>query len=212
MASTINNMEFKNDISSEDGSFTLEDAKREQESLDSVDLEEIQQENSETAVLTETMDKLDIEQIPLGTDKVLINRRNLKKEGEMFVFKDEEKEEEEMKGNFSDQNIEELDSEDLDGDEEKDPNFDEKLAIEEMKEEVELDEECEDSSRESVDKDEFVGGVAEKESSGNCKLVFGDVEKFRNESKKEEENEDEEEQGQGTECMVTREWNKIIKN
>merc|ERR1711884_176006 len=108
----------------------------------------------------------------------------------------------------------ELDSEDLDGDEEKDPDFDEKLAIEEMKEEVELDEECEDSSRESIDKDEFVGGVAEKESSGNYKLVFGDVEKFRNDNKKGEENEDEDEneQGQDTECMVTREWNKIIKN
>merc|ERR1712173_348146 len=90
MASTINNMEFKNDISSEDGSFTLEDAKQEQESLDSVDLEN--HENPETAVLTETMDKLDIEQIPLGTDKVLINRRNLKKEGEMFVFKGENQE------------------------------------------------------------------------------------------------------------------------
>lgn len=178
MASTINTLTFENESGDDD--FTLEDAKNERVSLDSNNSESSEssqdklQSIEETLDLAETIEKLDLDQIPLGTDKVLMNRRNMKTEGEILVFNNAEKELQEI--SVEPRCINELDSEDLDGDEVADPDFDEQLAIAETKEETEQDEDCEDSSRESVEND--MDGVEQKDCGDGCKLVFEDIEKY----------------------------------
>lgn len=207
MASTINTLTFENE--SGDDEFNIEEAKKEQVSLDSNDSESSEsydnklQPTEETLELTETIEKLDLDQIPLGTDKVLMNRRNMKQEGEILVFNNAEQELQEI--SVETRCINELDSEDLDGDEEKDPDFDEKLAIVEMSEQAEKEDgDCEDSSRESVENE--MDGVEQKESGDGCKLVFDDVEKYRAEQKIKEDNTEDDCEGQGgmgTEYLVT---------
>lgn len=198
MATTINNIELENE-SADDASFTLDDAKREQESLDSVDLEDTEEtsEKQVDAELLEDMEKLDIEQIPLGTDKILLNRRNVTKEGEVLLFENEDE-------SVPEQNIDELDSEELDG--EDDPDFDAELAETQNRDEQSKDEECEDSSRESVDGNDLQGTAVQVRgpSPSNCKLVFDDVAQYKKEQAAESEDECEEGQvGMGTECLVT---------
>jgi hypothetical protein len=205
MTSTINTLTFENE--SGDDEFTLEDAKKEQSSLDSNDSDNSEsddklQPSEETLDLAETIEKLDLDQIPLGTDKVLMNRRNMKREGEILVFNNAEQELQEI--SVETRCINELDSEDLDGDEVVDPDFDEQLAIEEMSEEAEKDEECEDSSRESVENE--MDGVGQKDCGDGCKLVFDDVEQYRAEQKTGEDSNGDECEGQGgpgTEYLVT---------
>lgn len=206
MASTINTLTFENESGDDD--FTLEDAKNERVSLDSNNSESSEssqdklQSIEETLDLAETIEKLDLDQIPLGTDKVLMNRRNMKTEGEILVFNNAEKELQEI--SVEPRCINELDSEDLDGDEVADPDFDEQLAIAETKEETEQDEDCEDSSRESVEND--MDGVEQKDCGDGCKLVFEDIEKYRAEQKIVEDSNEDECEGQGgmgTEYLVT---------
>merc|ERR1719219_1596307 len=191
MATTINNIEFPEVEEAADTEFTLEHAKAEQETLDSVDMEG-EEISCDAVVLAEdsemanNMNELELEQVPIGVDKVTLLRNGACTEGEALVFTNEEADCEDLPG----QGINELDSEDLDGEDDPEFNAEQALVNAEAEEEDTVD---------STDEHESVelAGVSAKENlrDGTSKLVFDDVEQARKEHESADACDDDEEAG-----------------
>jgi len=200
---TINSLTFEENPQ-EDPSFNCADdpaesdystSESEQESM-----EEASMEQASCEEMTKNMDQLDIEQIPVGVDKLTIARNNKTVEGEILVFASPEEED------IPEQTINELDTQELDGDE--DVSFNCEALAEAERDQEEADEECEDSERESVDGEDLNGVTVHTTSDGE-KLVFSDVVEFRAQHGEKpsaaSDNEEEEEVSIGTEGMTSTE-------
>jgi len=174
---TINTIEFKEEQSQEDTSFHVEENSQEEQnsvdSIESMEEEASQEEEQSAAVDEEEPEELDMEQIPIGVDKLMSERNGKLKEGEQLVFTNPETD-------LPMQNINELDSQDLDDDADASFNPDKQP---ESPGKV-LDEECEDSDRESVDGEDLDGVMIKVGTSDNNKLVFPNE---RNSMEQEEE-------------------------
>lgn len=87
---TINTIEFKEEQSQEDTSFHVEENSQEEQnsvdSIESMEEEASQEEEQSAAVDEEEPEELDMEQIPIGVDKLVSERNGKLKEGEQLVF------------------------------------------------------------------------------------------------------------------------------
>jgi len=169
---TINTIEFREEVSQEDTSFHVEEnSQEEQASVGSIESmeEQSQEPEEEAAHEDEPSDEedLDMEQIPLGVDKITMERGGKIIEGEQLVFSNPETD-------LPVQTINELDSQDLDDDQDASFRPD---AHPESPSQAE-DEACEDSERESVDNEDLNGVMMKLGSDNNNKLIFpeGEVE------------------------------------
>jgi len=169
---TINTIEFREEASQEDVSFNVEET-NEQNSVDSVEsmegntCEEEETgdcaEEGDAAQEDEDCEDLDMEQVPIGVDKIRCERRNKTCEGEQLVFTNPETD-------LPVQTINELDSQDLD--DENDTSFHPENQPESPSRAE--DEACEDSERESVDGEDLDGVMMKVGTGDNNKLVFPD--------------------------------------
>lgn len=200
---TINHLTFEEENAQEDPSFNV-DENVEVESDYTSSEEESMEENSaaesedgETEEMTKGMDQLDIEQIPVGVDKVTMTRNNKTLEGEVLVFATPESDD------VTEQNINELDSQELDGDSDLEFNPDALKNTPEEQEQDAADEEY-DSEGDDVDGDDLNGITVATDVNGDEKLVFSDVTEFRENNKPEEQSaEGESVEEIGTEGMVS---------
>lgn len=183
---TINTIDFQEENTQEDCSFH---AVEEAESNESEHMEETtQEEEAETNEPVEENasdeddeeESLDMEQIPLGTEKVMIERNGVQMEGEELVFVNPDTD-------LPVQTIDELDSKDLD--DECDVSFNPENCVETPSQEE--DEECEDDERDSVDGEGLNGVMMKLGVHEHAKLVWADE---ANEQSTEEADDDEEEE------------------
>merc|ERR1712131_155494 len=160
--------------SQEDCSFHVEEnSQEEQASVDSGEsmeeqvsqepngTQEVEEEEQSAVVEEEESEQLDMEQVPIGVDKIVSERNGKVVEGEQLVFSNPETD-------LPMQNINELDSQDLDDDADVSFNPDNQPESPSRAQ----DEECEDSERESVDGEDLDGVMMKAGTNDNNKLVF----------------------------------------
>jgi len=183
---TINTIEFQEEVSQEDTSFHVEEnSQEEQASVGSVEsMEEATREEEEApSAATEGSDSdqedLDMEQVPLGIDRISLERGGKVSEGEALVFSNPDTD-------LPVQTINELDSQDLD--DEHDASFRPDAQAESPSQEE--DDACEDSERESVDNEDLDGVLMKVGTNENNKLVWPDERANKDESITNEEEEE----------------------
>lgn len=172
---TINTINFQEENTQEDTSFhCAEDA--EEQYMEETTQEEEEEASQEEPVVEnnseseEEENSLDMEQIPLGTEKLMIERNGKTVEGEELVFVNPDTD-------LPVQTLEELDSKDLD--DEHDVSYNPENQIESPSQEE--DEACEDSERESVDGEELDGCMMKLGVHEHKKLVWAGEEADTNE-------------------------------
>ena len=147
---TINTIEFQEEATFEDTSFNCPE-EQVSENMEETTQEEDTQEEEEECVdeneeECEEEESLDMEQIPLGTEKIMMERNGKSMEGEELVFVNPDTD-------LPVQTLDELDSKDLD--DENDVSYNPENCVETPSQEE--DEACEDSDRESVDGEDLEG-------------------------------------------------------
>ena len=162
---TINTLNFQEEISQEDTSFHCTEDVDEQysENMEETTQEEVSQEEYPVVENSSESEEesLDMEQIPLGTEKIMLERNGKAVEGEELVFVNPDTD-------LPVQTLEELDSKDLD--DEHDVSYNPENQIESPSQEE--DEACEDSERESVDGEELDGCFMKLGVHSHKKLVW----------------------------------------
>jgi len=180
---TINTLNFHEENSQEDTSFNVEEQyseNMEETTQEEETQEEEQQEESEDEHEEEV---LEMEQVPLGVQKIVCERNGKMMEGEELVFTNPDTD-------LPAQTLEELDSKDLD--DENDVSYNPENILESPSQEE--DEACEDSDRESVDGEDLEGCMMKLGVNENMKLVWKkDGEEDTNEEMESKEEEEEEE-------------------
>jgi len=170
---TINTIEFREETTQEDTSFNCPaDVEEEPETRDSEMEEETNTQEEDCSQEAENEadseeaeeESLDMEQIPLGTEKIMCERNGKMVEGEELVFVNPDTD-------LPVQTINELDSKDLD--DEHDQSYNPEQAEESPSQQAE-DEECEDSERESVDGEGLDGVMMKLGVNDHKKLVWAD--------------------------------------
>jgi hypothetical protein len=174
---TINTINFQEELSQEDTSFHcaennsehMEETTQEEDTRD----EPISENNSESEE-----ECLDMDQVPLGSKKIVCGRNGETIEGEELVFVNPDTD-------LPVQTLEELDSKDLDDD--NDVSFNPENVAESPSQEE--DEACEDSDRESVDGEDLNGCMMKLGVHEHSKLIWAKKEVDTNEEEAEEEEE-----------------------
>jgi len=180
---TINTIDFQEENTYEDCSFNA--VEEEAESSDHMEEETTQEEESQEPVEQnatsdeEEEESLDMEQIPLGTEKIMLERNGVQVEGEELVFVNPDTD-------LPVQTIDELDSKDLD--DECDVSFNPENCLETPSQEE--DEECEDVERDSVDGEGLNGVMMKLGVHEHAKLVWADEEQSTEEALDEDEEEE----------------------
>merc|ERR1711934_833153 len=177
---TINTINFQEELSQEDTSFHcaennsehMEETTQEEDTRD----EPVSENNSESEEECEE-EGLDMDQIPLGSKKIVCERNGQTVEGEELVFVNPDTD-------LPVQTLEELDSKDLD--DECDVSFNPEHIAESPSQEE--DEACEDSDRESVDGEDLNGCMMKLGVNEHQKLVWAK----ENEEKEEDDTNEEE--------------------
>jgi len=183
---TINTLNFQEENSQEDTSFNvdeqysenMEETTQEEETQEEEQVSE--QESSDNEEVLE-----DCEQIPLGTQKIMCERNGKMMEGEELVFTNPDTD-------LPAQTLEELDSKDLD--DENDVSYNPVVETPSQEE----DEACEDSDRESVDGEDLEGCMMKLGVNESMKLVWKKDGEEEEEEEEEEEDTNEEEMAQET--------------
>jgi len=170
---TINTINFQEENTQEDTSFHCVEDVEEQYSENME--ETTQEEDTQDEPLVENQseseeESLDMEQIPLGTEKIVCERNGRTVEGEELVFVNPDTD-------LPVQTLEELDSKDLD--DEHDVSYNPENQAESPSQEE--DEACEDSERESVDGEELDGCMMKLGVHEHKKLVWAGEEADTNE-------------------------------
>lgn len=185
---TINTLNFHEENSQEDTSFNVDE--QYSENMEETTQEEETQEEEhcseqESEEDCEEEEALDMEQVPLGIQKIVCERNGKMMEGEELVFTNPDTD-------LPAQTLEELDSKDLD--DENDVSYNpESHNLESPSQEE--DEACEDSDRESVDGEDLEGCMMKLGVNENMKLVWKkDGEEDTNEEMESKEEEEEEEE------------------
>lgn len=174
---TINTIDFQEEPTYEDCSFNAVEEEHMEETTQEEDTQDepvVEQNSSDSEE-----ESLDMEQVPLGTEKIMLERNGVQVEGEELVFVNPDTD-------LPVQTIDELDSKDLD--DECDVSYNPENCVETPSQEE--DEECEDIERDSVDGEGLNGVMMKLGVHEHAKLVWAD----EAEQSTEEADEDDEEE------------------